>query len=242
MFRSQADIEGGRKVYGREYISALQNRNKTNLLEILGQAPPPVEELIAETTSSRIVKTQISRALRWGVGLTGLTGISGGLQRISQQATNRFMNRVEFELQSLFLPLQGFTRDVLFEYESLINQYPTGAGIGGAIGGTLGFVYLGPIGATIGQIAGSLGGGAVQSYLESAQDFWESGGWLNPENLDISNWDPRWGFPDSEPTVDPTGGLPDLTFTRTYWESMPMALRIASASSAMYGAGGMQEY
>lgn len=223
MFRRQTDIEGGRMIYGREYISALQNRNKTNLVELLGSAPPIVEEIIPEDANSRYMKDQIIKSIKGGVGLlgrmSGLSRIPGGLQQIAQQSQDRFQSRIEFELQSLFLPLQGFTRDVLFEYESHLNEYQTGAGIGGMVGGftgaVVGFYYLGPAGAQLlgwlGQTMGAYIGAQFEAGITAGGD---------PRNPleSFTGFDPfGWaGVPEDE--LDPSGGLPDLTFTGgTYW-------------------------
>lgn len=204
MFRRQADIEGGRTIYGREYISALQNRNKTNLVEILGSAPPIVEEIIPEDSESRNIKKQITKSIRRNLlVMSGLNRIPGGLQQIVQQSQNRFQSRVEFELQSLFLPLQGFTRDVLFEFESLTTQYQTGTAIGGFLGAAIGFYYLGPTGATIFGTIGGLVGAKFEKAITSG------GNPLNP--LEGSEFD-FFNLMDDPDSLDPTGGLPDIDF------------------------------
>jgi len=216
MFRREADIEGGRTIYGREYISALQNRNKSNLLETLGSAPLIVEELIPEDDESRYMRNQITKVIKgggdWLGRMSGLSRIPGGLQQIAQQAQNRFVSRIEFELQSLFLPLQGFTREVLFEYESYTTQYRTGSAMGSFVGAAIGFYYLGPLGGWLGQVGGSFLGASLERGIEeiaSSDNLWETfldfmfsiatGGRSSEENFDD--------------IIDPTGGLPPIIFT-----------------------------
>lgn len=215
MFRREVDIEGGRTIYGREYISALQNRNKTNLLEALGSAPLIVEELIPEDSESRYMRNQITKSIKgggdWLGRMSGLSRIPGGLQQIAQQASNRFQSRIEFELQSLFLPLQGFTREILFEYESLTTQYRTGAGIGSFIGGfsgaALGYYYLGPKGAQVLGWIGQVAGGVIGATIERAATG-EGGPIFDPFGLDLTHIGPA----ETPQEPDPSGGLPDITF------------------------------
>ena len=216
MFRREADIEGGRTIYGREYISALQNRNKTDLLEVLGSAPLIVEELIPEDDETRYIRGQITKTLRkggdWLGRMSGLSRIPGGLQQIAQQSQNRFMSRIEFELQSFFLPLQGFTREILYAYESYTIQYQTGSAIGGMIGGfagaAIGFYYLGPIGAQIfgwlGQVGGTIIGGGVEAAIEGDIPLAGGSGY---------GGGPPMGSEEEEDPLDPTGGLPFMLFT-----------------------------
>jgi hypothetical protein len=184
MFRRQADIEGGRMIYGREYISALQNRNKTNLLEALGSAPLIVEELIPETSQGTYAKGVLLKSLKGGMRYlaqqAGISQFIGGMQNIAQQATNRMVSRFEFEFETLFLPMQGWLRDIQFAYESYTSQYQMGAGIGGMIGGwvgaAVGWYFLGPIGAAVGgwlgQIGGTFFGVAIEQYGETFAKAW----------------------------------------------------------------------
>jgi len=215
MFRREADIEGGRTIYGREYISALQNRNKTNLLESLGSAPLIVEELIPEDSESRYLKGQITKSLKkggdWLGRMSGLNRIPGGLLQIAQQSRNRFMGRIEFELQSLFLPLQGFTRDILAQYESFTIQYRTGSGLGGFIGAVIGYYYLGPIGAQLLGGLGALVGGAFEREITRGGDPRDpiSGASYEADWIEDMLGPP----PDGGDGLDPSGGLPDLLFT-----------------------------
>ena len=211
MFRREADIEGGRTIYGKEYISALQNRNKTNLLEALNSAPLIVEEIIPEDSDTRYLRGQITKVIKgggdWLGRMSGLSRIPGGLQQIAQQNQNRFMSRIEFELQSLFLPLQGFTRDILFQYESFTTQYRTGSAIGGFSGAAIGYYYLGPVGAQIGGVVGSLFGGLIEEAITDP-NYWE----------DLLKYGPAGDIHahlrDEEDELDPSGGLPDITFVR----------------------------
>lgn len=217
MFRRQADIEGGRTIYGKEYISALQNRNKTGLMEALGSAPLIVEELIPEDDETRYLRGQITKVIKgggdWLGRMSGLSRIPRGLLQIAQQSQNRFQSRIEFELQSFFLPLQGVTREILFEYESFTTQYRTGSAIGGFIGAAIGFYYLGPIGAQLLGVVGSLIGGGFERAISTG------GNPLNP--LEDSPFEANWiddllGPPPDGggDALDPSGGLPDLSFVR----------------------------
>lgn len=230
MFRKETDIDGGRWVHNREYISGLQNRNKTNLLLALGSAPPIVEELVPETDQVRSAKSliikQVMNTGRWIGNMSGLLQLPGNILSVSQRAQNRIMGRLEFELEQFFLPFKAWARDIVFAYESYTSQYQAGSGLGGMIGGfigsALGYYYLGPFGAAvfgwIGQVGGALIGGVIEQILtgqagikELTQAGIESG--REAEEL--------WGIsiPGTETDVIPPPGGGGMPFQRAFQDT-----------------------
>lgn len=228
MFRKQADIDSEKWINPREWMSALQNRNKTDLLIALGSAPPIVEELQPETDAKRYAKNLIIKQVmdtgRWIGNMSGLLQLPGQLQGIAQQAQNRIMGRLEFELEQFFLPFKAWARDVVFAYESFTSQYQAGSGLGGMIGGwigsALGWYYLGPFGAAvfgwIGQVGGALIGGVIERSLKGdlpiLNELLGLHGAYEPSPGDPLGFGPP---PDDDPTGD--GGMaPQRPFQDTY--------------------------
>ena len=146
--------------------------------------------------------------------MTGITSLIPGLRGAAQANINRFTNRLEYELEPFFYPMQTFIRDVIYSYEGLLDMYPTGSALGGILGGIFGYAvgsyYLGPAGGMItgyaGERLGSLAGAGLeaQSDITGAAYFPMKG--LDPlgTDFDIIIIDPNDPPPPSPPTIPNT--------------------------------------
>jgi hypothetical protein len=144
-------------------LEALQNRNQTQLLEILGAATPIIEEIAK-------VKPETWRSM---TGLfSGLEKTFGGALRPARMIQNRFMNM----FQGALAPVQVQLNNISNQVESFALQNQTGAIIGAAAGFVAGFVLPGgPL------LWGTLFGGLGAAYESLSRDATFRPGTLIPQ-------------------------------------------------------------
>ena len=147
------------------YMSYLQDRNKGLLYDLLSgedledSALIPVPEI--EDRETRRGKQAINRVVSQVLNYTGITDIMplqqlGQVQGVIERAQQRFFQDLRMQMAQVAIPLERFVNDVVFRYESLINEYYASAAVGSLIGSAIGFYYLGPVGAAIGGFIGGL--------------------------------------------------------------------------------------
>jgi hypothetical protein len=145
-------------VYGggftvREHIQALQQRNTTTLLQALGSADN-IEadfETIEDDEFKRgkvVLNRTIQKIINYsGVGdiipISQFSRVGGAIDR----AQSRLFRDVRRSLSHIFMPLEVYAKEAMFQYEQkIVNNY-IGSAIGGFIGSAIGYYYFGPVGA-----------------------------------------------------------------------------------------------
>lgn len=150
----------------RQHIQALSQRNKAEYLERIGAATPIIEELVKVKPSTW---TQV-KGLFTSMEAVGRMGMLGNVGMRMQQAAmfpmNIMQNRIEFMLESLFMPLLPIVNRAVSAYESYVMKNQTGALIGGAIGMLVGLALPG------GPMMWGLIGGGIGAGIEATKDYW----------------------------------------------------------------------
>ena len=148
MPRRQADIlsPSGTGV-GQDFLLGLQDRNRSNLLEIFSAATPVMEEMAKVKPESWRNMRGLFTALESTFGIqTIMSGALKPAQMIGNQATN-FLSGA---LAPLMIGINNIKRDI--ERRAMANPIPTLVGTG--IGFVAGFMLAGPAGAQLGSMLG----------------------------------------------------------------------------------------
>ena len=226
----------------REYISALQNRNKTDLLLFLGSAPPLAEEIIPEDDElkrGRMILLKTARDIARHAGISDILPL-GQLSRMGgavERAQSRLFRDMRQELAGIFVPLEVYAKSVMYHYEQLVSENYVGSSIGGWAGAAIGFYYLGPSGAAAGSNFGAFVGGLIEQrltmgqkdYIDYVKDFWEL---ADVPIFDITGTD----VTDYEPPDDGTGGVPPTRYYQTPLRTYEPG-RLLQLQNWLYGGG-----
>ena len=153
------------------YMEYLQDRNKGLLYDILSgedvEDGPLISAVEKEDRETRRGRQAIDRVVKQVANLTGITSIMplqqlGQVQGVIERAQERFFQDIRMQFAQVAIPLERFANDVVFRYESLINENYQLASVASMIGSAIGFYFLGPIGGAIGETIGGLAGATIQ--------------------------------------------------------------------------------
>ena len=201
--RNISNIQDVRSYSTREVISALSQRNKQQLFEVLRAAQPIIEEMVE-------VKPSTWRQMRGffsSMEQVGRLGLTAGIQQAGMMPFRLASGRLGFMMEGMMMPMMPMVNKITNAYQSLVMANQTGAMYGSMAGMAVGSMW-GPMGAQAGALAGGLLGGLLEKISGSVGTISPHEDPNHPENFHMYYMETgRW----------PSRGTADADYLRWFY-------------------------